>query len=201
MDGSWISGFVDGEGSFVGRIQKNSKTSGSKTKERKTDRRYSWGTADKTFVVEFSITLRADDIDVLHKINNYFGGVAYVKESNRSKPTTSNQVTKNAHFSIKKKGDLHDLVIPHFEEYPLQSKKANDFEIWKEIVEILHHRTQKCYTPYMYQYLTKLVEVLKHNRVYGNDIIKVDTILPQLHYYGSSEELENLFKERLYYVK
>jgi hypothetical protein len=34
-------------------------------------------------------------------------------------------------------GDLVRVVIPHFERYPLKTKKKNDFRIWRQAVELL----------------------------------------------------------------
>lgn len=43
-------------------------------------------------------------------------------------------------FVINRLEDLVHVVIPHFEKYPLQAKKAKDFEIWRGIVLLVYDR-------------------------------------------------------------
>ena len=39
--------------------------------------------------------------------------------------------------------DLKGKILPFFEKYPLQAKKKNDFELWKEAVEIFYRNKKK----------------------------------------------------------
>lgn len=112
--GHWLSGFVDGEGCF--------KLNG---------RRYS--DTMKPFC-QFAIALRSDDISVLQNIQSFwqcgrlhFSGNTRCKIPN-AKPT--------ACLSVIKMSDLAEIVVPHFESFPLRAKKAGDFLIWKEAIAL-----------------------------------------------------------------
>ena len=72
-----------------------------------------------------------DSIDILKKIRNFFrcGNI-------RPKGANSNVLT----FSIESRRSIGEKVIPHFLRYPLQSRKKNDFEIFREIVETMERK-------------------------------------------------------------
>ena len=118
--GHWLSGFTDGEGSFLL----------SMVKSRHSPRLH----ARSGFV----ITLRADDFETLNLIQSYLqcGNVRYL-------PKAGSYSGKNGkpqyRFEVSKLASLSEVVIPHFTNYPLRSKKATDFSIWKEGV-LLHTR-------------------------------------------------------------
>jgi hypothetical protein len=112
--GSWLSGFVDGEGCFALAVCKMN--------------------GYRVPTAHFVIQLRADDIDVLIKIQQYLkcGSVAYNpnnKGAGTSKPS--------ARFTVHNTQHLHDILIPHFEKYPLEAKKQRDFAIWSKGVKFL----------------------------------------------------------------
>ena len=108
--GNWLSGFVDGEGHF-GLLDDK--------------RNYP--------AARFSINLRADDLPILQQIQSYWqvGRILYSEyPSNcRSKPKVNYQVNKAR--------DLAEILIPHFEHYPLRAKKSRDFQIWKTGILII----------------------------------------------------------------
>lgn len=92
------------------------------------------------FAAAYSIGLRADDRAVLVKIKDYFGcGELRGKKSSKDAPSSIRAGLKDPKpqvtFKIRNPEDLISVVIPHFEKFPLQSKKAADFEIWKRVVE------------------------------------------------------------------
>ncbi len=112
--GQWISGFVDGEGSFtLGR-----------TAHRGREKRW-------TPRAMFLIKLRADDSEVLKLIQSYFGTglISMMSERGSSKPQTR--------YCINRINTLEEIIIPHFEQYPLFAKKRTDFEIWREGVKFV----------------------------------------------------------------
>lgn len=119
--GHYISGFVDGEGSF-GLCQ------------------YDKG---KYFLskADFFLGVRADDIVVLKLIQSYWQcGSIYIGKPNIS--------VKNANplaaYRIQRANELVKIVVPHFEKYPLYAKKKRDFEIWKEGVKLQYQiKTRK----------------------------------------------------------
>jgi LAGLIDADG endonuclease len=109
--GSWLSGLTDGEGHFgIGYI--NSKSP--------------W--------CRFSIGLRADDRPILELIRQYWHTGTINENRCYSRKGAGSLVVR---LSIHKTADLHDIIIPHFEKFPLISKKARNFQVFKEAVELL----------------------------------------------------------------
>lgn len=103
--GFWFSGFFDGEGHFyVGRV-------GSR------------------YRLAIEIGLRDDDSHVVKRIAKELNCGTIVKKD-RTKSGRNSVIT----FSITKISDLWEIIVPFFEKYPLTSKKAREFEIWKRLV-------------------------------------------------------------------
>ena len=66
------------------------------------------------------------DLDTLNRIQVYFGGAGTIT------------FDKNfARLNIRKLSELIEKVIPHFETYPLLTKKYADFELFRQIVLII----------------------------------------------------------------
>ncbi len=114
----FITGFVDGEGSFMIRVRKNSK--------------YRLG-----FTVEavFSVTLHKKDIMILQEIQTYFG-IGYVRKD----------VNNNVKFRVESVRDIVNKIIPHFDKYPLITQKLADYLLFKDVVNMMinkEHLTKK----------------------------------------------------------
>jgi hypothetical protein len=107
--GYWLSGFTDGEGCFHGRVVPSRQKS--------------------SIIVSFSIALRADDLRILEEIRQALGvgGIYPV-------PSREENWQPQYMYSVNDKKDLAQVIIPHFEKYPLRSKKTRDFVIWKRLV-------------------------------------------------------------------
>lgn len=116
--GHWLSGFCDGESTFgmrVGQMYDRSKPRTNRT---------TW----------FRIALRDDDTELLQLIRSYLEcGIMCFHDNVRS---TSN-ANPSATFSVQAVSDLMTIVIPHFERFPLRSKKRHDFAIWRQGVELM----------------------------------------------------------------
>ena len=108
----WITGFSDGEASFVIRIGKRNKKSKG------------WKIAPI-----FSIELHIKDLLLLEKIQKYFsvGTIIRRKRYNRSTVIYSVQCVED----IKKK------IIPHFLKYPLLTQKQEDFKLFCMAIDII----------------------------------------------------------------
>ena len=85
----------------------------------------------------FAIGLRADDVAILELLKETFGG--HIIESlplpllyNNGKEYISKPITE---WKIYSKLDLLKIVI-YFDKFPLRSKKARDFKLWREAVRI-----------------------------------------------------------------
>jgi len=103
---NWLVGFTDAEGFFYISLD---------------TRRTSLNIGFK-----FSIELHLDDIEVLHKIAQTLGvgGVKLVKNRN------------SAVFSVYKFEDFVRVILPIFQEFPLQTTKGLDFTSFSEAVQI-----------------------------------------------------------------
>lgn len=110
---NWISGFVDGEGTFYVGINANKTMS-----------------IGYQVLPEFRVVQHEKDIQVLHAIKSYFKcGVVRVNHGDRME------------YRVRKIEHLLTIIIPFFEKYPLVTKKRTDFSKFKRIV--LHMEQDK----------------------------------------------------------
>ena len=105
----FITGFIDGEGSFMIKVRKRPQ--------------YRLG-----FTVEalFSIALHKKDIKILQEIQSYFGTGSIRKD-----------VNNNVKFRIESVKDIINKVIPHFDKYPLITQKLADYLLFKDVVDMI----------------------------------------------------------------
>lgn len=120
--GHWLAGFTAGEGCF--HVYAGMRSHGA-----------TQGYCNVT--VSFAIKLRSDDAPVLHRIHEWMGCGAV--QRSRAYRGSHEQTT----FSVTKVADLHNRVVPVFERYPLRGRKALDFEIWRQAVELLFEIQQR----------------------------------------------------------
>ena len=106
----FITGFADAESSFILLINKNSK--------------YKMG---YSLQASFQIKLHKKDRALLEKIASYFG-VGNISKGGVD--SISYRVTSLKH--------LTRVIIPHFDKYPLISKKRADYELFKQVVELMN---------------------------------------------------------------
>ena len=64
----------------------------------------------------------------MKQIQSFFGGVGKI---------TNNKSHGSVVYTIIKKKDIRDVLIPHFNEYPLLTQKRADFLLFKTIVELM----------------------------------------------------------------
>lgn len=107
----YISGYVDGEGCFTVTFNKRAKA------------KLGWELRPS-----FSVSQNEDRRQVLDIIREYFGCGSIRRDF----------ADKTVKFEIRDHNDLVSKVIPHFERFPLLSKKQKDFELFKAICEIIH---------------------------------------------------------------
>lgn len=105
--GHWLAGFTDGEGSF------------------------SISRPRKSYICSFHISLRMDDIDILHEACARTG-LGYVAPAVR-KTLRSRNEKPQARWDVGGKIQCHRLV-QIFTDYPLRAKKAGDFSVWTKAV-------------------------------------------------------------------
>lgn len=99
----WVTGLADGESSFTIQVYRKS--------------------ANHSWTVRFCwvMALRSDDAGTLTKVQAVTGGALSETRNKGGNPKTVLQVFRHE--------DLERL-IDHFTKYPLQSKKARDFQVW-----------------------------------------------------------------------
>ncbi len=109
----YVSGFVDGEGCFSLNFRQDLK------KDRPHSPRYfRWHAV-------FAISLRADDDNLLKLIKGTLacGDISYSKHL--------------VQYQVQDADDLQDKIVPFFRLHKLYGKKAKDFDLWCEAVEII----------------------------------------------------------------
>lgn len=112
---AWLSGFADGEGSFFISVT-----------NRKDGR--------QSAVPGFAIWLRADDVPVLRALCDAFGGsISFNRRWGG--PDWRENARPRFGWQVSGRASLRALVA-YFDRFPLHAKKARDYAIWREAVEI-----------------------------------------------------------------
>jgi hypothetical protein len=71
------------------------------------------------------------DRDLILKIQEYFGGIGYVSNPNKN---------STVEFRVSTMKDLTNVIIPHFTNYPLLTKKYFDYMFFTEIVRLMSEK-------------------------------------------------------------
>ena len=108
----YITGYVDGEGCFTVTFNKRSAMNTG------------WELRPS-----FSVSQNEDRREVIDLIQIYFG-CGYIRRDYSD---------KTVKFEIRDHNELIMKVIPHFEKYPLISRKQKDFELFREINTMIDH--------------------------------------------------------------
>ena len=109
----FITGFSDAEGSFIILILKDTK---NKT---------NW-----TVKTRFTIGLHKKDTAILELIKSYFGGIG----------TISPQSKDSVQYRVGSLKEISDIIIPHFDKYPLITNKKADFILFKQIISLINNK-------------------------------------------------------------
>lgn len=81
-------------------------------------------------IVAFEILLHIKDINILYNIKDFFGvGGVYSRPARNA-----------ATYKVQNIADLNNIIIPHFETYPLLSMKWCDFQLWKKVVQLMQNK-------------------------------------------------------------
>ena len=110
LDPHYVTGFVDGEGCFCISF------SPRKFKD------VCWEVRPS-----FSISQNKRDRAILFKLKEFFG-------CGTIRPSRKDNTYK---YEVRSLEDLRTKIIPHFERYPLQTRKRKDFEVLKKVVEMM----------------------------------------------------------------
>jgi LAGLIDADG endonuclease len=106
----FITGFLDAEGSFMVIVRENPKN------------RTGW-----LVVVIFSIALHKRDMRILEDLQAYFGGAGSIRKNGKD----------TFKFRIESLELISNLVIPHFDKYPLVTQKLGDYLLFKTVVGMM----------------------------------------------------------------
>lgn len=77
----------------------------------------------------FTISLHSRDTALLKRIQSFFGVGKITIRKDRS-----------VYFTVNTLKDLTNVIIPHFEKYPLLTKKQADYVLFKEIIGIMYNK-------------------------------------------------------------
>ena len=111
IDPNWVTGFVDAEGCFSVIIEI------SKDLKRRVR-------------ISFQIILHEKDKDILYKIQSFFGVGNVYGSSNK----------KISLYRVTNITYIKNVIIPHFINYPLISKKGIDFLLWSKVVDMIFNK-------------------------------------------------------------
>jgi hypothetical protein len=111
LDPWWVTGLIDGEGTFTFSRHNNSVS------------------------LYFGLKLTAADSEIVHRVAEFFG-VGRIYEVKARAPKGNGGATKTATYYRVQRHDELPIVTNHFDTYPLQSKKREAYKIWRGMVEI-----------------------------------------------------------------
>ena len=109
----FVTGLIDAEGCFNISISKSLKKS-----------KLGW-----VVQVRFIVELHLKDLALIRNLQSFFGGIGTI--------TTTAKV---ARFSIVGLNDIINFVLPHFDNFPLQSVKWIEFKLWRSCVIIMKNK-------------------------------------------------------------
>jgi hypothetical protein len=114
----WIVGFVDGEGCFSCPIYRCGKMS------------LGWQVRP-----EFAVVQGASSRDVLEELVSYFGCGKVFR--NRRHDNHREDLFR---YCVQRIGDLQDIIVPFFEQYPLRTSKRANFDKFAQITRLMAQR-------------------------------------------------------------
>lgn len=108
----YVTGFCDGEAAFT-----YSRSSGS-------------------YAMYFAVKQREDNLQIIEAIHEFFNFAGYIYRGKESQASPNSGFTKpSAYYRVTKSKELQ-VVIDHFDKYPLQSKKKFEaYNIWRQMVK------------------------------------------------------------------
>lgn len=109
-----ITGLTDAEGAFMIKIRKLPSL------------RTGWAIEPS-----FEISLHLKDLDLLNQIRNYFGNISSIRIRNDNKLCV---------FSVRSLDDIVSTILPHFDNYPLITKKRADYLLFKKVILMMQQK-------------------------------------------------------------
>ena len=85
--------------------------------------------------LHFYLKLRSDHLKLLEKVKESFGcGAIYRQKEKRQNHSECYR------FEINSQRDIHEVLLPFFEKYPLQGPKKKDYLVFKQVAEMMKKR-------------------------------------------------------------
>ena len=114
----WIVGFVDGEGCFSLGFVKQA------NRQEKDRVRKGYKTGYQIFY-EFAVTQGESSLESLQTLQDFFGvGALYINKR------YDNHKEHLQRYTVRRREDLLNVIIPFFEKYQLQTSKRKNFELF-----------------------------------------------------------------------
>ena len=113
----------------------------------------------------FSISQHKRNKEIIFFLHDFFkcGGVRFSKSD------------QNYKFETRSIKDLVKIIIPHFEKYPLQTSKKNDFKNFTEVCRLIY------YNQHLSQEgLIKIINLSDNINIAGNKRIKRHDLLKMI---------------------
>ncbi len=124
--GWYFSGLADGEAYF--QLNPNS----SKCKRKRPPR------------TEFNLSMRDDDKAVLERLLEFWGcGFLYAYDPALIGSKDGMNRKPMIRYVVNRAADCAKIVVPHFRRFPLLAKKARDFAVWEQGVELAYSVQQR----------------------------------------------------------
>lgn len=130
----WIVGFTDGEGCFsVGFVKQPDIPDPKRPFGRRKGYRAGYQVS-----VEYTVMQGERSRFILQKLRNFFGiGNTYVNRRH------DNHKGNLYRYSVSRRAELRDIIIPFFKRHPLQTTKHKDFENFVRVVELMERGAHK----------------------------------------------------------
>jgi hypothetical protein len=146
----WVTGFADAESTFSLKVSKSGAT------------RSGWN-----IVPEFQITLHSRDLLLLRKIHSFFG-VGVVSER---------QTRDQVYYTVQSARTIANVIIPHFDVYPLITQKKADYLLFKQGIGLLLSGQSRS----SIEGINKILSIKKSMNKGLSDTLKINfpTILPE----------------------
>ena len=83
----------------------------------------------------FAVKQREDNRQIVEKIQEYFNYIGNIYRGKEASPTKNSGFTKaSTYYRVTRINEL-EVVVDHFDKYPLQSKKKLEaYRVWREMV-------------------------------------------------------------------
>lgn len=123
LSADYIVGLTDGEGCFYVNI-------------RPPDKRFS--RSKHGVATHFYLKMREDELRLLEKVKEFFGcGAIYHQKDKRSNHSSCYR------YEINAQKDIHKVLIPFFDSYPLQSAKKKNYKIFRKIALMVKNKRHR----------------------------------------------------------